>query len=230
MNADGLLLLVYLSTTEPIAQLEMLIAELSSTRVRVEEGGSKVSIERRDDGGIQFVCMGRYMGEMDEIRRFLVENHIHNAVVYIQGKVDLDDISLAVVTGVIDKPAIIVANKLDVEEATGKLATLRDRLTARFEVVGISAKTGIGLKMLPRTVYMLLDIVRIYTKRPRQKPSTKPLIMKRETTVGEVTRTIHNEFYKHFKYARVWGSSNYPGEKVGLNRVLKDNDIVEIRA
>lgn len=229
-NADGLLLFIDLSTTEPIAQLEMILAELRGARVRVEEGGSRVSIERRDDGGIQFACTGRYMGEMEEIRRFLVENHIHNAVVHIRGEVDLDDVALAVVTGLIEKPVIVVANKLDVDGATEKLATLRGRLTGRFEVVGISAKTGVGLETLPRTLYGLLDVVRIYTKRLRQKPSTKPLIMKGETTVGVVTRAIHSEFYNHFKYARVWGSSNYPGEKVGLNHVLKDGDVVEIRA
>ncbi|MEM3866916.1 MAG: TGS domain-containing protein, partial [Candidatus Bathyarchaeia archaeon] len=36
---------------------------------------------------------------------------------------------------------------------------------------------------------------------------------------------------KNFKYARVWGpSSKFPGEKVGLNHLLKDGDIVEIHA
>jgi len=49
--------------------------------------------------------------------------------------------------------------------------------------------------------------------------------------VRDVARSIHSELLENFLYARVWGSSvKYPGEKVGLDHVLADGDIVEIHA
>jgi ribosome-interacting GTPase 1 len=53
--------------------------------------------------------------------------------------------------------------------------------------------------------------------------------MKNGATVGDTAKLIHKTFYKDFKYARIWGSSNYPGERVGISYILKDKDIIEIR-
>jgi len=229
-NADGLILLVDLSTRDPCTQLEVMIEELNSARIRVEEGGSRVEVEKRDEGGIQFICSGKFLGEMDEIRRFLIENGVNNAIVRIWGEVDLGEVALSLVSGIAYRPAIVVANKIDVEGSEEKLETLRKRFGDKFEVIGASAKTRIGLEGIPRSIFEALNIARIYTKRPRQSSSERPLIMRGETTVEDVTKAIHSEFYKNFKYAKVWGSSKYPGEKVGLNYPLKDRDIVEIHS
>jgi ribosome-interacting GTPase 1 len=48
--------------------------------------------------------------------------------------------------------------------------------------------------------------------------------------VGDVAKAIHSTFRRRFKYARVWGSSNYPGERVGVHYVVQDGDTVQIRA
>ena len=52
--------------------------------------------------------------------------------------------------------------------------------------------------------------------------------MSAESTVGETAKAIHSAFYKEFKYAKVWGSTKYPGERVGLNYILKDRDIIDL--
>ena len=56
------------------------------------------------------------------------------------------------------------------------------------------------------------------------------MIVRRETTVEDVTKDVHSEYYKNFKYARVWESARSPGESVGLKYLLKDGDIVELHA
>jgi len=60
-----------------------MIAELNGARIRVEQSSARVEIERREEGGIQFICVGRVLGEMDEVRRFLMENGINHAMVRI---------------------------------------------------------------------------------------------------------------------------------------------------
>lgn len=225
-NADGLILLVDLSERDPSAQLEMMVKELNGARTSVEESPSGVEVERRDRGGIQFICSGRFSGEMDEIRRFLMENGVDHAVVRIWGEVDLDDVALSLISGIAYKPALVVASKIDVEGSATALEALRS--LTKLKVIGFSAKTRLGLKEMPRSIFQALNIIRIYTKRPQQGRAGRPLIRRGETTVEDVAKDVHSEFYKNFKYAKVWGSSKYPGERVGLKYLLKDGDTVEL--
>ncbi len=227
-NSDGLILLLDLSLGDPCAQLEMLINELNGARIRVERSGSRVEIERREVGGIQFIISGRLLGEVDEVRRFLTENGVNNAVVRIWGEADMNEVAVSLVAGAVYRPTVIIANKLDVGGAESKLKALRRRFSDRFEVVGISAKTGKGLEAMPATIFRALSVVRIYTKKHREEPSKRPMIMREGTTVEDAAKAVHSTFYKNFKYARVWGSSKYAGEKVGLKYVLKDKDAVEL--
>ena len=73
-----------------------------------------------------------------------------------------------------------------------------------------------------------LGLIRIYCKEPGQKPEKKPMVMKKGSTVEDAARCLHKDFSKYFRFARVWGSSKYPGEKVGPEYKLKDEDILEV--
>lgn len=229
-NAGGLILLVELSANDPCAQLEMMINELNEARIRVEKSGSRVEVERREVGGIQFIISGKLLGEVDEVRRFLTENGINNAVVRIWGEVDMDEVAISLVSGAVYRPTIVVANKIDIEGTKAKFETMRERFGSRFKVIGVSARTGIGLEAMPETIFKALNIARIYTKKHREDPAKKPLIMRDEATVEDVAKAVHSAFYRNFKYAKIWGSSKYPGEKVGLKCLLKDGDVVELHA
>ncbi|MEE3418834.1 MAG: TGS domain-containing protein, partial [Methanosphaera sp.] len=49
------------------------------------------------------------------------------------------------------------------------------------------------------------------------------------STIEDVAHKLHRDFVKNFKYAKVWGKSvKFPGQKVGLEHVLEDHDIVRI--
>jgi len=48
-------------------------------------------------------------------------------------------------------------------------------------------------------------------------------------TVGELAKMIHSDFYRRFKYAKVWGpSAKFDSERVGLDRELSDGDVVQL--
>jgi ribosome-interacting GTPase 1 len=78
-------------------------------------------------------------------------------------------------------------------------------------------------------IWNSLDLIRIYCKEPGKKPESKPMVMKRYTTVRDAAKRLHKDFLKYFRFARVWGkSAKYKGEKVGLDHKLEDKDILEI--
>ncbi|MEM3526556.1 MAG: TGS domain-containing protein, partial [Candidatus Jordarchaeaceae archaeon] len=73
-----------------------------------------------------------------------------------------------------------------------------------------------------------LNVIRIYTREPGSTVSEKPLVIKKGATVKDVAKKLHSRFIKNFKYARIYGKSvKFDGERVGLDHVVEDNDIVQ---
>lgn len=83
------------------------------------------------------------------------------------------------------------------------------------------------LQEIKDKIWKTLNLMRIYTKEPGKKPESKPLVLKNGSTVLDAAKNLHKDFLKYFKFARVWGSSKYAGEKIGLDYKLKDKDILE---
>jgi uncharacterized protein len=77
-------------------------------------------------------------------------------------------------------------------------------------------------------IWNMLGLIRIYCKEPGKKPESKAMVLRYGSNVENAASNIHKDFLKYFRFARVWGSAKYPGEKVGGDYVLKDRDILEI--
>jgi len=96
-------------------------------------------------------------------------------------------------------------------------------------VLGISAKSGTGLEELRGKVFEVLDIIRVYTKTPGQKPDlTDPIILKRGSTLADAAEDVHKDFLAKLKFARLWGSGKHDGVMVKRDHVLEDGDIIEL--
>jgi hypothetical protein len=85
-----------------------------------------------------------------------------------------------------------------------------------------------GLDRIKLKMWGMLGLIRIYCKEPGKKPESKALVRREGSDVEDAANDIHKDFLKYFRFARIWGSSKYPGEKVGADYVLKDKDILEI--
>ena len=123
---------------------------------------------------------------------------------------------------------LIVGNKNDLEGSSGNWRTLWSQYAELFPLVSISAKEGSGLEELKRTIYRSLNIIRVYTKTPGSKADlTDPMILEKGSTVEEAAESIHKDFRSKLKYAVVWGSGKYDGQRASKEHILQDGDIVE---
>lgn len=78
-----------------------------------------------------------------------------------------------------------------------------------------------------RKVWDKLELIRVYTTE-QGRPAGKPMVMKAGSTVQDAARGLHKDFLRYFRYAKISGpSAKFEGERVGLEHVLKDRDIVE---
>lgn len=94
--------------------------------------------------------------------------------------------------------------------------------------LAISAKSGANLDELKRMIWSALGLIRIYTKTPGKPAETKPMTLRIGATVRDVCEDVHKDFVRDFRFARIWGSSQFSGAQAGLEHVLKDKDVVEI--
>ncbi len=57
----------------------------------------------------------------------------------------------------------------------------------------------------------------------------EPMIMRNGDSVADLCDRIHRDFRERFRYATIWGSSaKHDGQRVGLDHMLRDGDIVTI--
>lgn len=79
-----------------------------------------------------------------------------------------------------------------------------------------------------KQIFRFFKLIRVFTKQPGKKAEmSKPLILARGTTIMQAAKEIHKDFAKDLKYARVWGSSKFAGQRVDKKFRLKDGDIIE---
>ena len=70
--------------------------------------------------------------------------------------------------------------------------------------------------------------MRVYMKPPGKKPDfSEPVILKKGSTVQDAGYSVHKDFVKNMKFARIWGSEKYQGQMVKRDYVLHDGDVVE---
>ena len=232
-NADGIILMVDLST-DPVEQLELLLAELEKTRLLVSKPSGRVEIDRRPAGAaLRIVLVGRLIDcTLRDVEQLLRDYRINDAIVHISGDVTLNDIEDAVYENTIYKPAVVAANKLDLQGAAANLRKLKAHVNGKLPIVAMSCEKRIGLDELGKALFSSLDIIRIFTKEPGMKVhSERPFVLHRGATVNDLAKSIHKELYSNFMFAMVWAKRlPFSPKKVGLSFVLDDGDIVEIHA
>jgi len=229
-NADGIILMLD-TTNDPVESFFLVKNELENARILMKPPTGTAEIEKRGTGrNIQFIWEGELVGCSEEdVVKLLSGYRIRSALVRIKGKVTLDHIEDAVFGNAVYRPTIILVNKIDLHNDPETLDELR-RVASPLEVIPVSMVNMRGLaQLIGSKIFNLLGITRIYTKEPGKAPARDPIVCKAGTTVGDLAKIIHNDFYTRFKYARIWGpAAKFDNEKVGLDRVLLDGTVIQL--
>ncbi|MGB9764180.1 MAG: GTPase [Candidatus Saccharicenans sp.] len=128
------------------------------------------------------------------------------------------------------KRTLLLLNKIDLPEAGQILEEISLLFSLPFELLSVSARTAEGLNILPAKIFQLLQVVRLYSKVPGEKPDYEsPFILKKGSTILDLARLIHKDFAEKLNYARIWSKSgNISGLRVTRDYVLNDEDTVEL--
>jgi hypothetical protein len=124
---------------------------------------------------------------------------------------------------------MLVANKLDAPDAAERLELVRELFGDRFPIQALDAESGNGLEDLRTAIYRLLNVIRVYSKKPG-KPAdmNAPFTCPAGSTVLQMAELVHRDFADKLKSARIWGTGVHDGQTVTRDHVLHDKDIVEL--
>jgi uncharacterized protein len=127
------------------------------------------------------------------------------------------------------KPAVIVGNKLDVPGARENLGAFRELYEGDLELLPVSATTGDGIPSIPAHVFRTCRLLRVYAKQPG-KPADldAPFVLHQGATVGGLAERIHKDMVQTLKFARIWGTHTFEGQRVTAEFALHDKDVVEL--
>ena len=131
----------------------------------------------------------------------------------------------------VQKRVFLVGNKADVEGTEKAFQGLQERYGGQFPIACVSAETGTGLDQLGDALFASMRKMRVYLKPPGGKPDySGPLILDRGSNVEEVAHSLHKEWARKVKYALLWGSGKFDGQRVGRDYIPADGDVIELHA
>lgn len=125
---------------------------------------------------------------------------------------------------------IIILNKSDLLDETEKRKFSAQLQSKKYNFILFSCKEKKqeNFKELKEKIFKSFGKIRVYTKQPGKPIDKDPVVMLPNPSVKDVAEKILHGFSEKIKETRITGpSSKFANQKVGLEHLLKDKDIVE---
>jgi hypothetical protein len=225
MSADMVMFVVDAFHPE---HLDILKKEVYDSHIRLDKRKPDVRITKTAKGGVN-VGSTVPLTKIDEdtIKKVFKEFKISNADVVLRTDIDVDELIDVIEGNKKYIPSIIVVNKCDLLSEDMK-RRLEDTMHPDLM---ISAATGYHLEELKELIFKKMNFIRIFCKEVGKKADMEePMIMFRDSTIGDMCNKLHKDFVEKFKFARIWGeSAKFEGQTLRkLDHTLMDGDVVEL--
>jgi len=209
--------------------ISVLVQEMRSAGLRLNERPADIRITKTTKGGIKVrSTVAQKSITADYAAALVAEYGMLSADVVIREPITDEQLIDALSSNRVYIPAIIALNKIDL--ANPPLVRRAHEVLAGWNMVEVSASRGQGTEKLKDLIYDRMNFLRIYMRPQGGEADFKePLLVKSGATVGVVCDLIHRVWRSRFRYALVWGkSARFPGQTVGLDHVLEDEDILTV--
>ncbi len=209
--------------------LRALAGELEGAGVRINQRPPRIVVQHSDRGGLTVSSTVRLShlagGGAAQIAR---EFGFHNGSIVFREDATVDQLIDVLAGNRVYLPAIFAVNKAEML-TVGERAKLAADLKG-FDPLFISARGKVGLEELVEKIGRSLRFIRVYVKPPGQPPDLEePVILRLGDSIAGLLRRLPTDLDRGFRAAQVWGkSARFPGQTVGREHVLADEDIVTV--
>ena len=212
------------------SHFDILDMELWRSGMRLNQKKPQVFITRSNKCGIVVRSTVKQTNlTHEEIQEIVRSFGIVSATVTLRTNVTDDHIVDTLAGNRVYSNAVVVINKVDLANEKDIQRTM-EMIPLNWPVLEVSAKTGKGIENMKDFVFENLHFMSVFLKPQGQEADlVEPLIIKDTSTVRDVCVKLHRDFVRKFRYARVKGpSGKFDWQRVGLDHLLKDGDILSI--
>lgn len=210
--------------------IDIMARELHMAGIRLNQKQPDVVVKKTGQGGINVTDTTKLSHLDKDLIKTIASEYVINADIIVRENITEDQLIDVFVQNRVYVPAFVIINKTDLidnKELRSKVKEIKQR---GWKVIAISAKEEFGLNELKDKIFSELRFIRIYMKPVgEQADFNEPLILKQGDTVEDACKKLHRDLKEKFRYASVSGpSAKHDIQKVGLDHVLKDGDILTI--
>lgn len=212
------------------SHFRVLHRELEIAGMRLNERKPPVFISRRTKGGIEIrSTVEQTFLEIPEMQDIIRSFGYTSALVTLRVDTTADMIVDTLASNRVYSKAVVIVNKIDLATPADLERTYAS-LPEGWPVLPISAMTGEGIEEMKDFIYDNLGFMSIFLKPQGQEADLiEPLIVKSDSSVREVCATLHRDFVRKFRFARVKGpSAKFDWQRVGLDHILQHDDLLTI--
>lgn len=210
--------------------IEIMNQELNKAGIRLNQEKPDIVIKKTGKGGINVTSTVKLTHIDESLIKTISSEYLINADIVVRDNITEDQLIDVFATNRIYVPVIVVINKIDLvseKELQKKINNIKHR---GWKLVAISALSGNGINKLKEMIFSELNFIRVYMKPVGKQPDfNEPLILKKGSTIEQACIKLHRDFKRKFRYATVSGpSAKHDIQKVGLEHVLEDGDVLTI--
>ncbi|MGI0054666.1 MAG: OBG GTPase family GTP-binding protein [Thermoplasmata archaeon] len=209
--------------------LRGLAQELEGNGVRLNGRPPRIVVTPGERGGLTIASTTRLThlagGLATDIAR---EFGVHNGTIVFREDATADQLIDALAGNRVYIPAILAANKSELLSAAERERVRKE--LAPFVPTFVSARTREGVDQLVEDVGEALRFLRVYVKPPGRPPDRdEPVILRAGGTISDLLDRLPGDLKRTFRAAQIWGpSARFPGQTVGRDHVLRDEDVVTV--
>jgi hypothetical protein len=226
-SVDLLLLMV---DVEHLNHIEVMERELYNAGLRINQKPPDVVVKKTGQGGIAVKSTTKLTSLDEDLVKAISSEYVINADITIRDDItenQLIDVFMGNRTYV---STIVIVNKRDLVSKENLNDRIKTMESNGWRVVSISARDGMGLDELKEAIFSELKFIRVYLKPVGKSVDyDEPMILRQGDTIEDVCKRLHRDFEKKFRYATVTGpSAKHDMQKVGLDHILEDGDVLTI--
>jgi hypothetical protein len=182
---------------------KIIASELEESKIYLNKTRPPIKVKVSSFRGIQVSGKEYLKFPKDQLIGYLKSSSYANSNVIVSGPIkSLGEVSEALDTSIVYKKTLFL-NTTNVTDHS--LIDLRDQ------------------------IFLLIGKILVYTKKPGKEVELKePMSLPKGSTLFDLATHLHKDFAKKLKNAKVWGSTKFPGQRVGPEYELHNKDVVEI--
>ncbi len=218
-NADGILFII-----KSMQEFELIEKEFNKSNIKINSVKPNIIVKHSKFPGINITGKQFLKIPEEQLIEFLKSAGYSNGDVILGEPTTLEKVSEILDESIIYEKSLFICKNPEIKSSIEKRTKSKVIVIQDFHEL-----TENQLFEFKKELIEFLGKILVYTKKPGQEADLKdPLVLNKNDSIEKLAFLLHKDIAKNLKYAKLWGSSKFPGQRVPKEYKLQNGDIVEL--